>query len=54
MEDRVASMEARTEALLELRDDRSQLEKDFLDLEINAEIDQELLSLKAKISGGSS
>jgi phage shock protein A len=54
MEDRVASMEARTEAILELRDDRSQLEKDFLDMEINAEIDQELLSLKAKISGGSS
>lgn len=54
MEDRVASMEARTEAILELRDDRSQLDKDFLDMEINAEIDQELLSLKAKISGGSS
>jgi phage shock protein A len=54
MEDRVASMEARTEAIMELRDDRSQLEKDFLDMEINAEIDQELLSLKAKISGGSS
>jgi phage shock protein A len=54
MEDRVASMEARTEAIMELRDDRSQLDKDFLDMEINAEIDQELLSLKAKISGGSS
>lgn len=51
MEDRVASMEARTEAVMELRDDRSQLEKDFLDMEINAEIDQELLNLKAKISG---
>jgi phage shock protein A len=51
MEDRVASMEARTEAMMELRDDRSQLEKDFLDMEINAEIDQELQNLKAKISG---
>jgi len=51
MEDRVASMEARTEAMLDLRDDRSQLEKEFLDMEINAEIDQELLNLKAKISG---
>jgi hypothetical protein len=39
---------------MELRDDRSQLEKDFLDMEINAEIDQELLNLKAKISGGNS
>jgi phage shock protein A len=54
MEDRVASMEAKTEAMMELRDDRSQLEKDFLDMEINAEIDQELLNLKAKISGGNS
>ncbi|MGJ0483450.1 MAG: PspA/IM30 family protein [Methylomicrobium sp.] len=51
MEDRVASMEARTEAMMELRDDRSQLEKDFLDMEVSAEIDQELLSLKTKISG---
>ncbi|MGR8942159.1 MAG: PspA/IM30 family protein [Gammaproteobacteria bacterium] len=50
MEDRVASMEARTEAMMELRDDRSQLEKEFLDMELNAEIDQELLNLKAKIS----
>lgn len=51
MEDRVASMEARTEAMMELRDDRSQLEKDFLDMEVSAEIDQELLNLKTKISG---
>lgn len=51
MEDRVASMEARAEAAMDLRDDRSQLEKDFLDLETNAEIDQELSNLKAKLSG---
>lgn len=50
MEDRVTSMEARTEAMMELRDDRTQLEKEFLDMELNAEIDQELLNLKAKIS----
>ncbi len=36
----------------ELRDDRSQLEKDFLDMETNAEIDQELRNLKAKLGGG--
>ncbi len=52
MEDRVAAMEARTEAMWELRDDRSQLEKDFLDMETNAEIDQELRNLKAKLGGG--
>ncbi|MGR8978465.1 MAG: PspA/IM30 family protein [Gammaproteobacteria bacterium] len=52
MEDRVAEMEAKTEAMMELRDDRSQLEKDFLDMEINAEIDEELRSLKSKLGGG--
>jgi phage shock protein A len=52
MEDKVAAMEAKTEAMMELRDDRSQLEKAFLDMELNAEIDQELQSLKAKMGGG--
>jgi phage shock protein A len=51
MEDRVTEMEARTEAMEELRDDRTQLEKDFLDMEIHAEIDDELQKLKQKISG---
>jgi phage shock protein A len=50
MEDRVTEMEARTEAIEELRDDRTQLEKDFLDMEIHAEIDDELQKLKQKIS----
>lgn len=50
MEDRVTEMEARTEAVEELRDDRTQLEKDFLDMEIHAEIDDELQKLKQKIS----
>jgi phage shock protein A len=52
MEDKVTAMEARTDAMGELRDDRSQLEKDFLDMELNAEIDQELQNLKTKIGGG--
>jgi phage shock protein A len=52
MEDKVAAMEAKTEAMMELRDDRSQLEKAFLDMELNAEIDQELQNLKAKMGGG--
>lgn len=50
MEDRVTEMEARTEAIEELRDDRTQLEKDFLDMEIHAEIDDELQKLKQKMS----
>jgi phage shock protein A len=50
MEDRVAEMEARTEALEELSNDRSQLEKEFLDLKTHAEIDDELQSLKKKVS----
>ena len=50
MEDRVTEMEARTEAIEELRDDRTQLEKDFLDMEIHAEIDDELQKLKQKLS----
>jgi phage shock protein A len=50
MEDRVTEMEARTEAIEELRDDRTQLERDFLDMEVHAEIDDELQKLKKKIS----
>ncbi|MGR8998021.1 MAG: PspA/IM30 family protein [Gammaproteobacteria bacterium] len=50
MEDRVTEMEARTEAIEELRDDRTQLEKDFLDMEIHAEIDDELQKLKLKLN----
>jgi phage shock protein A len=50
MEDRVTEMEARTEAIEELRDDRTQLERDFLDMEVHAEIDDELQKLKQKIS----
>lgn len=49
MEDRVAAMEAHTEALEELRNDSSQLEREFLDMETHAEIDAELQSLKQKL-----
>lgn len=49
MEDKVAAMEARTEALEELRNDSSQLEREFLDMETHAEIDEELRNLKQKI-----
>lgn len=49
MEDRVAAMEAHTEALEELRNDSSRLEREFLDMETHAEIDAELQSLKQKM-----
>lgn len=47
MEDKVAAMEARTEALAEL-EDVSELEKEFLDLEMDTEIEAELMQLKLK------
>ena len=50
MEDRVLAMEARTEAIEELRNDSSQLERDFLALERQAEIDDELQMLKNKLA----
>ena len=50
MEDKVVEMEARTEAMDELSDDSSQLERDFLEMETNAEIEEELKNLKKKIS----
>jgi phage shock protein A len=49
MEDKIADMESRTEALAELDEDRSPLEKEFLDMEINQEVEAELASLKIKI-----
>jgi phage shock protein A len=49
MEDKVAAMEAHVEALEELRSDASQLEMEFLDMELNAEIDAELISLKQQV-----
>lgn len=49
MEDRVLEMEARTEAIEELRDGRTQLERDFLDMEIHAEVEDESQRLKQKM-----
>ena len=51
MEDKVSAMEARTEAMEELRDEATQLEEDFLDMEMNDEIDKELQALKNKVKG---
>ena len=51
MEDRVAEMEARTEAMEEVNDTAAQMEKDFLAMEIDTEVDRELAALKKKIQG---
>jgi phage shock protein A len=49
MEDKVEEMEARTEAAAELNDDLSPLEKEFLELEADADVETELNDLKRKI-----
>ena len=49
MEDRVTAMEARTEAMEELRDEATQLKEEFLDMEMNDEIEKELKALKNKV-----
>lgn len=49
MEDKIADMESRTEALAELDGDRSPLEKEFLNIQIDQDVEAELASLKIKI-----
>ena len=49
MEDKVAAMEARTEAIAELETESSPLEKEFLQMEIDNEVETELQALKAKV-----
>jgi len=51
MEDKVAEMEARAEATAELNSDASRLEKDFLDMEVEQEVESELAALKKKVQG---
>jgi len=51
MEDKVAEMEARVEAADELNSDASQLEKDFLAMEVEQEVENELAALKRKVAG---
>ena len=51
MEDKVAAMEARVEAMDELQADTSRLEKDFLAMEVEQEVENELALLKKKITG---
>ena len=49
MEDKVAELEARAEATAELNSDASRLEKDFLDMEVEQEVENELAALKKKV-----
>ncbi len=51
MEDKVTEMEARAEAAAELNGDASQLEKDFLAMEVEQEVEDELAALKRKVAG---
>lgn len=49
MEDKIANMEARTEALAELDDDLSPLEKEFMAMEVENDVEAELTALKIKV-----
>jgi phage shock protein A len=51
MEDKVTEMETRAEAAAELSGDASQLEKDFLAMEVEQEVADELATLKKKVAG---
>lgn len=51
MEDKVADMEARSAAMDELERTSSPLEKEFLDMEVQHEVDLELEKLKGKLRG---
>ncbi len=53
MEDRVSEMEARTEAMAELHDEHSPLEKEFLQLETDHDVEAELTALRLKIKSKS-
>ncbi|MDM8546520.1 PspA/IM30 family protein [Candidatus Venteria ishoeyi] len=46
MEDKVSEMEARSEAIDELEDDNTPLEKEFLEMEIDQDIEAELAAMK--------
>jgi phage shock protein A len=53
MEDRVLDMEARIEAREEIHDNHSELEREFLELEVDTEVEAELEALKKELSGES-
>ena len=50
MEERVSDMEARAEAMAELNDDATGLERDLRDMKIEQEVDEEFEALKKQIT----
>jgi phage shock protein A len=51
MEDRVAEMEARVEAMDEVNGEAARLEKDVIAMEVEQEVENELATLKKKVVG---
>ena len=51
MEDKVAEIEARAEAMAEVNSSTSRVEKEFLDMEVKLEVENELAALKKKVAG---
>jgi phage shock protein A len=49
MEDRVSEMEAKIAARAELRRDKTRLEREFRDLEVAKEVENELATLRKKL-----
>jgi phage shock protein A len=49
MEDRVTEIEARAEAMAEVTSSASKVEKEFLDMEVKWEVENELTALKKKV-----
>ena len=49
MEERVGEMEAKIAARVELRQDKSRLEREFHDLEVAKEVENELATLRKKL-----
>ncbi|MEE4357376.1 MAG: PspA/IM30 family protein [Desulfococcaceae bacterium] len=52
MEGRIVEIEARTEAMTELDDEKSELEKEFADMEAESDVELELEELKKKVAEG--
>jgi phage shock protein A len=51
MEDKVAEIEARTDAMAELNADASSLEKEFWDMQVEQDVEDDLEMLRRKLRG---
>lgn len=52
MEDKVAAIEARTQAVAEVYQEEDGVEREIADLEVNAEVDAELAALRRELEAG--